>query len=103
MYKKRAVRAKFLFCQSNLLLRPRYRFLGSSLFRARLHGSGAPQVGEITRLGGGGVKKITLLYMQSDNPAILGCNFLPFFDYCYFYWDTRGEPLRRRERLLNGR
>ena len=30
MYKKRAVRAKFLFCQSNQLLRPRYRFLGSS-------------------------------------------------------------------------
>ena len=30
-----------------------------------LHGSGAPQVGEITRLGGGGGgKKITLLYMQ---------------------------------------
>ena len=32
-----------------------------------------PQVGEVTCLGG--VKKITLLYMQSYNPAILGCTF----------------------------
>ena len=38
--------------------------------RACLHGSGGPQVGEVTRLGG--VKKITLLYMQPYNPAIAG-------------------------------
>ena len=24
---------------------------------------------------------------------------LPIFDYCYFYWDFRREPLRRREPL----
>jgi len=24
---------------------------------------------------------------------------LLFFDYCYFYWDTQREPLRRREDL----
>ena len=22
-----------------------------------------------------------------------------FFDYCYFYWDTQREPLRRREQV----
>ena len=32
-----------------------------------------PRVGEVTCLGG--VKKITLLYMQSYNPAIQGCTF----------------------------
>ena len=36
--------------------------------------------------------------MQSYNPAILECNFLLFFDYCFFYWDTQRGPLRRRER-----
>ena len=35
-----------------------------------LHGSGGPQVGEVPRLGG--VKKITLLYIQPYNPAIAG-------------------------------
>ena len=38
--------------------------------RACLHGSGGPQVGEVTRLGG--VKKKILLYMQPYNPAIAG-------------------------------
>ena len=38
--------------------------------RASLHGSGGPQVGEVTRLGG--VEKLTLLYMQPYNPAIAG-------------------------------
>ena len=46
----------------------------SLFFRAScLHGGGGPLVGEVTRLGG--VKKITLLYMQSYNPAIPGCTF----------------------------
>ena len=24
-----------------------------------------------------------------------------FFDYCYFYWDTQREPLRRSEQLID--
>ena len=43
------------------------------LFRAYLHRAGGPQVGEVIRLGG--VKKLTLLYVQSYNPAIPGCTF----------------------------
>ena len=42
-------------------------------FRACLHGGGGPRVGEVTCLGG--VKKISLLYKQSYNPAIPGCTF----------------------------
>ena len=42
-------------------------------FRACLHGGGGPQVGKVTCLGG--VKKISLLYKQSYNPAIPGCAF----------------------------
>ena len=41
--------------------------------RACLHEGGGPQIGEVTPLGG--VKKITLIYMQSYNPAISGCTF----------------------------
>ena len=40
--------------------------------RACLCGGGEPQISEVTRLGG---EKITLLYMQSYNPAIPGCTF----------------------------
>ena len=49
-----------------------YNYQGNSV-RAFLHEGGEPQIGEVTPLGG--VKKITLLYMQSYNPAILGCTF----------------------------
>ena len=45
-----------------------------SYLRACLHGGGKPQEDEVTRLGG--VKKITRVYMQSYNPAILGCKFI---------------------------
>ena len=41
--------------------------------RACLHEGGGPPGGEVTRLGGG--KKLTLLYMQSYNPAIPGYTF----------------------------
>ena len=41
--------------------------------RTCLHGGGEPQLGEVTCLCG--VKEITLLYMQSYNPAIPGCTF----------------------------
>ena len=40
---------------------------------ACLHEGGGPQIGEVTPLGR--VKKITLIYMQSYNPAISGCTF----------------------------
>ena len=45
----------------------------TSCLRACLHEGEGPQVGEVTCLGG--VKKITLLYMQSYNPAIPGHTF----------------------------
>ena len=45
-----------------------------SYLRACLHGGGGPQEDEVTRLGG--VKKITRVYMQSCNPAILRCKFI---------------------------
>ena len=45
-----------------------------SYLRACLHEGGGPQEDEVTRLGG--VKKITRVYMQSYNPAILRCKFI---------------------------
>ena len=63
---------------SRLYTRVCYNFLvvhnlrgSKGLFtQQHVHGGGGPQVGEVTRLGG--VKKITIVYMQSYNPAVLG-------------------------------
>ena len=39
-------------------------------------------------------KTAPAFYLFPSSPA----RFL-FFDYCYFYWDTQREPLRRREQV----
>ena len=48
-----------------------FDFQYQSTTRACLHEGGGPQVGEITCLGG--IKKITLLYMQSFSRLLNGC------------------------------
>ena len=34
---------------------------------------------------------------QENHTRPLSSTRFLFFDYCYFYWDTQREPLRRRE------